>query len=136
MYVRAAVEALPPELEGIADRVSVVLPWGSLLRAVALPEPALLGAIRGLCQPGAELAVVLAIDPVRDRAELDRLGLALGETVDWRARLAEPYAAAGFELRTGRALDRGGLLAWPSTWAKRLAHGQPRAAVELRARAF
>ena len=38
VYVRAAAEALPAELAGIADRVTVVLPWGSLLSAVALPS--------------------------------------------------------------------------------------------------
>ena len=32
LFVRAAVEALPPELTGIADDVTVVLPWGSLRR--------------------------------------------------------------------------------------------------------
>jgi hypothetical protein len=36
--VRAAVEDLPPALAGVADQVSVVLPWGSLLAAVALPS--------------------------------------------------------------------------------------------------
>jgi hypothetical protein len=41
LYVRAAMEDLPAELAGAADRVTVVLPWGSLLAAVARPDPEL-----------------------------------------------------------------------------------------------
>ena len=35
----------------------MVLPWGSLLAAVALPRPEVLRGIRALCQPGARLTV-------------------------------------------------------------------------------
>jgi tRNA G46 methylase TrmB len=35
VYVRAAAESLPSELTVVADRVKVILPWGSLLAAVA-----------------------------------------------------------------------------------------------------
>ena len=69
LYVRAAVVVLPPELMGAADRVTVVLPWGSLLAAVARPCVPVMQGIRGLCQPGAGLTVVVGIDPTRDGGE-------------------------------------------------------------------
>ena len=53
-YVRASIESLPAELGGIADRVTVVLPWGSLLAAVALPSLPALRNLRAVCQPGAD----------------------------------------------------------------------------------
>jgi len=126
VYVRAAVEELPAELTGVADRVSVVLPWGSLLAAVTRPEPNVLHGLRALCQPGARLAVLLGIDAARDRAELVRLGLASLGDVPLAATLAEPYARAGFRLEGVRSVSRDSLAAWPSTWARRLSQASGR----------
>src|SRR5437867_2289307 len=74
LYVRASVEDLPLELAGTADRVTVVLPWGSLLAAVAGPRVPALAGIRMLCQPEASLSVVLSVAE-RDRREARRLGV-------------------------------------------------------------
>ena len=106
--------------------MSVVLPWGSLLAAVARPSPAALRGIRALCQPGASLTIVLGFDPVRDRAELSRLGLASLPEAPLASRIAEGYAAAGFALESVRPLVHDELARWPSTWARRLAHAQGR----------
>src|SRR5579885_886506 len=51
MFVRAAVEALPEELTAI-DEVHVLMPWGSLLRALVLPDLAVLRSVAGRCTPG------------------------------------------------------------------------------------
>lgn len=50
---RLALEAAPGELVGLADALTVLLLWGSLLRAVALPDAAALRALRALCRPRA-----------------------------------------------------------------------------------
>jgi 16S rRNA (adenine(1408)-N(1))-methyltransferase len=133
LYVRAAVESLPVELAGIADQVTVVLPWGSLLAAIALPRPEVLRGIGALCQPGARLTVVLGSDPARDRAELQRLGISSLQPEGLASRLALGYGEAGWTLETVRALEPSGLARWPSTWTSRLARGDGRAFVELEA---
>jgi 16S rRNA (adenine(1408)-N(1))-methyltransferase len=133
LYVRAAVEALPPELGGTADRLLVVLPWGSLLAAVARPSVPLLRALRALGRPGARLTVVLGPDPVRDQAELRRLGLGDLDATVRGARFAADYADAGWALRGVQALDAPALSAYPSTWAAQLARGRGRHFIELAA---
>lgn len=133
-YVRAAVEDLPPELTGIADRVTVILPWGSLLAAVARPVVPLLCGIRALCQPDATLTVVLGVDPVRDHAELERLELPALDSRHFLGALAEGYAAAGFRIGCVRAIAPAELARWPSTWARRLALGGARSAIQIEAR--
>jgi hypothetical protein len=133
IYVRASVDVLLPELAGVADRVTVVLPWGSLLAAVARPSVPALAGIRMLCQPEASLSVVLSVAD-RDLHEGRRLGLPPldgGHLQD----LAMGYAAAGFTVTSVRQLDFDQLAAWPSTWARRLAHGQPRPVFQVDARA-
>ena len=134
-YVRAAVEELPPELADAADQVTVILPWGSLLAAVARPRAPLLGGIRGLCRPGAALTVVLSLDVVRDGAEVARLGLPRLDLGHLTATLGAGYADTGFALTRIIPLTAEGLARWPSTWAKRLAHGRARTTVQIEARA-
>lgn len=113
-----------------------MLPWGSLLAAVARPDPTLLANMRALSEPGGRLTVVLGPDPVRDRAELQRLGLELPEdAVGWLVRLADAYASAGWRLLEARSLGRDEIERWPSSWARRLVHGTPRRFVELHAQA-
>jgi 16S rRNA (adenine(1408)-N(1))-methyltransferase len=131
LFVRAAIENLPPELTGLADQVSVVLPWGSLLAAVARPSVSLIGSIRGLCQPDAQLTVIFGIDPNHDRSEIERLGLARIGCDDFGGQLASGYGDAGFCIDSLRTLHAEELARWPSTWAKRLARGPSRSIWKL-----
>jgi 16S rRNA (adenine(1408)-N(1))-methyltransferase len=135
LYVRAAVERLPSALAGVADRVSVVLPWGSLLAAVAGRSAAVLQGVRALCQSGARLTVVLGLDPARDRAEILRLGLPPLTDARFGDDLGVGYAAAGFSLISVRPMGRDQLARLPSTWARRLAHGGDRSLLRIEARA-
>ena len=135
LYVRAAVEALPCELSNVADRITVVLPWGSLLATVAQPSETRLRAVRGLCQPGARLSVVLAVDDGRDRAEIRRLGLPALDRSHLEGPLATGYAAAGFAVARARRLGVDELHRWPSTWARRLGHARERSVLAIEARA-
>jgi 16S rRNA (adenine(1408)-N(1))-methyltransferase len=134
-YVRAAAEALPPELEGIADRLTVVLPWGSLLAAVALPSVQVLRGLRRICQPGALVTVVLGSDPSRDQAELRRLGLPPLEVDDLAARITPGYEEAGLRIERVRAMSAEEVAGFPTTWVRRLAFGGTRSFVQLSVRA-
>jgi 16S rRNA (adenine(1408)-N(1))-methyltransferase len=134
-YVRASVEALPAELAGLADRLTVVLPWGSLLSAVALPSVPALRNLRAACQPGARLSVVLGSDPARDQAELRRLGLPPLAADGLADRVEAGYAAAGLRVERVRALAVSEVAALPTTWARRLSFGDGRSFVQLEARA-
>jgi 16S rRNA (adenine(1408)-N(1))-methyltransferase len=126
VYVRAAVESLPSELAGIADRVTVILPWGSLLAGVAGPAVDVLLGIRTLCQTRATLTVLLGVDADRDRAEAARLALPSLDERHLRGPLAAAYAAAGLPVTSVRPVGPDDLARWPSTWARRLAFGRTR----------
>src|SRR5262249_32129632 len=119
---------------GVANEVHVHFPWGSLLKAVATGDVTLLENVRRICADEALLEVVIGIDPVRDKSELERLGvqpLTL-EVVD--TVLVPNYAAAGFEI-----IERGIIVAseWPeleTSWAKRLQGNEQRPITYLIAR--
>jgi 16S rRNA (adenine(1408)-N(1))-methyltransferase len=135
LFVQAAVEDLPAELDGVADELHVHFPWSSLLRAVATGELVVLQNLRRICAAGALLEVVIGLDPVRDQSEIERLGLASLSLEFVDQTLVPRYAAAGFEIT-----ERGIIAAseWPefnTSWAKRLQQNDQRPITYLLARA-
>ena len=117
LFVVASAEALPPELRGIADLVTVNLPWGSLLRGALALDPVTADGIAALVRPGGRVELLLAPSP-RDR-------LAAG--VDVRARLdaglAHDWRALGLRLETAREATPADLAGRRTTWARRLRLG-------------
>lgn len=81
----------------------MLLPWGSLLRAVAGDDEASLRRLRGLCAPGTQVEIVVGDD-----------GLPSPDG------LPERYREAGFEVSAER-LAAAEVADLGTTWAKRLA---------------
>jgi len=100
IFLQAALETLPGELAGIATALTVNYPWGSLLRAVALPDPALLDRLAALAAPGATLDIVVNMQPLRDAPYAERVGLGSAALAHDHACLAAAYAGAGFAIRS------------------------------------
>src|SRR5262249_2192476 len=98
LFVQAAVEELPRELEGVADEVHVHFPWGSLLRAVARGDEIVLRNLRRICADDAWLEIVIGLDPERDSSEVERLGLPPLSAQFLKEVLEPRYRAAGFEV--------------------------------------
>jgi 16S rRNA (adenine(1408)-N(1))-methyltransferase len=135
LFIQSAIEDLPEELNGVANEVHVHFPWGSLLRGVATGDVALLCNLRRLCAEDAFVEVVIGIDPVRDKSELERLGVQplTIEVID--SVLVANYMSAGFEI-----FERGIIAAsqWPAletSWARRLQGNEQRPISYLIARA-
>jgi len=136
LFIQSAVEDLPPELDGVADELHVHFPWGSLLRAIATGDAAVLENLRRICSAGALLEVVIGLDPERDQSEIERLSLTPLSLEFIDNELIPKYAAAGFE-----TIERGILSAseWPelnTSWSKRLQGNEHRTITYLIARAM
>jgi 16S rRNA (adenine(1408)-N(1))-methyltransferase len=98
LFLQASLENLDGALDGLADRVTVNYPWGSLLRAVALPDAALLKRLAALAKPGAVVDIRVNMQPLRDAQNAARLGLAQAAILAAPDRLKALYAAAGLSL--------------------------------------
>jgi 16S rRNA (adenine(1408)-N(1))-methyltransferase len=132
---RLALADAPGELAGLADSLTVLLPWGSLLEAVAVPDAGALTALRGLCKTRAELRVLFGYGPRTDGAAIRAHALPPLDDPATLGLLEGAYRAGGFAVTT-RFVDRAEVRALPTTWAKRLAYsGNERRFVELAGRA-
>jgi 16S rRNA (adenine(1408)-N(1))-methyltransferase len=124
LFVRAAAEALPAELHGIADEVHVLLPWGRLLEGVVLADEEVLGGLAALGRPGARVDVTLngeiweASMPVR----YEQLPVPTPQYVT--EVVAPGFARVGIELGPARYLSAEEAKGMPTTWARKLGHGR------------
>ena len=95
MFVQAALETLSAEFDAVADEITVNYPWGSLLRAVASPEPRALSRLAAIAKRGALVEITINIHPLRDAAYAARLGLPDALLMADREAFATAYARAG-----------------------------------------
>jgi 16S rRNA (adenine(1408)-N(1))-methyltransferase len=115
LFIAAAAESLPRGLHAVVERVTVNLPWGSLLRgALALDEAAAAG-IACLVAPGGTVELLVA--------PADRDRLAGDVSVERRLEggcLVDDWRRHGLCLTEARPATSAELAATPTTWAKRL----------------
>jgi 16S rRNA (adenine(1408)-N(1))-methyltransferase len=121
VFVVAAAERPPAELAGIAAEVTILFPWGSLLRgALALDDAC--DAARGiacLIAPGGIVRTLVSIDP-RDRLSVPVLEAADATDLDAR------WARHGLTLTAFEPAGQAEIHASGSSWARRLAAGRDR----------
>jgi 16S rRNA (adenine(1408)-N(1))-methyltransferase len=122
VFVQASLETMPAALAGLAGQITVNYPWGSLLKAVAMPDPALLTNLAGLAKPGAPLDVLINMQPLRDVEHAERLGLAGAALTGDLQALKAVYGAAGWRITAIE--DVTGTLVHPTRWGNRLHHAK------------
>lgn len=129
LFIQAAVEALPEELDGVADEVHIHFPWGSLLKGVATGDETILKNIHRICAPDAVLEVIIGVDHVRDATELRRLGIDDLSEEFIATALSTQYQECGFEILEIGSYGAGN---WPdicTSWAQRLRTNENRSIV-------
>jgi hypothetical protein len=122
-------------LDGTADELHVHFPWGSLLRAMVLGEPSVLGNLRRVCGPQALLELVIGFDPQRDRAEWERLGLPPLTACYIDSILVPKYERSGFEIKERGVLGAAEWAQLRTSWTKRLSGNTNRSVMYLVAQA-
>jgi 16S rRNA (adenine(1408)-N(1))-methyltransferase len=132
LCIAEPAETLANDLGAIANRVTVILPWGSLLRAVALPDIPFLSVLRRLCASDATVEIVFSYDERRDAGQQHRLGFTSLEESHVRTILSEAYERAGFRVTSIEAICQSDLRSYETTWATRLGFGRPREIWRLR----
>ena len=135
LFLEAAVESLPYELDGTASEVQVNFPWGSLLRGVATGDQLVLGNLRRMCKVDALLNVMIGLDFERDRSEIVRLGLLELDANYISTVLVKAYTNAGFDLVETQNIVPSNRPEFQTSWAKRLRMSCHRSFIRIVAKA-
>lgn len=115
---------LPADLDGIARRISINFPWGSLLEALLEGDTRLIKGLHRVSQSETLLEIRL------NGGALAQYGL---DADAGAARVGEILAHAGWRCGTPTQLSARQLKDLPSSWAHRLAFGPHAWALGLRA---
>ncbi len=116
LFVVAAAEAPPPELACLADEVTIVLPWGSLLAGVLGRDERVMAGVAALVAPGGRVRALVSTTAC-DGPDLPALD------ADLAAAIADAWVGHGLSLEAFRPATAEELAATPSTWARRLRLG-------------
>lgn len=124
LFIAATVEALPAALDGLAGRIYVHFPWGSLLRGLLLADPAILTPIARAAAPSARLDIYLNTTAFLERVPGELRELPTPTPEYCRVVMAPAYAALGITLVECAPLGRRELARLDSTWARRIAQAR------------
>jgi 16S rRNA (adenine(1408)-N(1))-methyltransferase len=135
LFVQAAIESLPEEINSSADEIHIHFPWGSLLRAVVLGDENALSGLHRICAPECLLEIVIGIDEERDKSEIERLQLPQLSSDYLKNILIPKYKAAGFDILETDFLTSSEWSSLETSWARKLQGNDSRKVVYLIARA-
>jgi predicted RNA methylase len=122
LFVIANVNAMPAELQGLAHRVTINFPWGSLLQGLLTADSGLMPGLHAVTQPGASVEVRL------NSSALAEVNCTLAEGGDL---VREVLQTAPFQVKKYHRLRKAELQGVPTDWAQRLAHGRDPHAIHL-----
>jgi 16S rRNA (adenine(1408)-N(1))-methyltransferase len=131
LFVQAAVENLPEELNETADEIHIHFPWGSLLRAVVAGDETVLQSLRRICALECFVEIVIGIDEERDKSEIERLELPKLSLNYLEDALIPKYETAGFEILEKGILSTYDWSKLETSWARKLQAGENRQVIYL-----
>ena len=126
LYIITSVENMGAELDGLADKVYINFPWGSLLEAVVKDMPLLLGKIALLGKRDSEYNFTFAYSTIHEPAEIEKRSLPILNDEYLKSRLSEIYKKAGLSIETCTNLKTQDINKFGTLWAKKLFLGKSR----------
>jgi 16S rRNA (adenine(1408)-N(1))-methyltransferase len=118
-FAVASAERPPDELCGRAQDLSILFPWGSLLRGTLALDATAATGIAGLLGPAGRVAALISVTD-RDAATADVLVLAAGDAEP----IARRWASLGLTLAAFEPATIDDIRASGSTWGRRLLAGR------------
>jgi len=125
LFLICPAGALPGELFGRASMITINFPWGSLLRGLLEPDPALFSGLAAVARLGTRLELRV------NSGGLQESGLTLEAAC---GQIASALTHSGYEVCSSSLLGSRELRACGTTWAKRLAFGRDPHALQICAR--
>ena len=122
LFIIASAQALPSELNGLASRVSINFPWGSLLESLLNNDADLIDGLSAISSPQVSLEIYLNGEALRTAGWTLEAGI---------KQIEGNLNASGWISKSRACLDANALRSFSSTWAKRLAFGRDPRAVHL-----
>ena len=125
LFLIASAQDLPHELNGLVSHITINFPWGSLLQSLLAGDASLLNGLSSIARQDACIEIFLNGGAMAENGvDLESGAIRIQQNL-WDAgwRSAGPYA-----------IPISALQKYPTTWARRLAHGRDPRVMALRGR--
>jgi 16S rRNA (adenine(1408)-N(1))-methyltransferase len=113
LFVIASAQALPYELNGLVSHISINFPWGSLLESLLENDTSLMSGLESIAGFNTSMEIRLNSGALAEA----------GTTLEHGAqKIYVTLTHAGWSVDFRKPVDA--LRTFPTTWARRLAHGR------------
>ena len=130
-FCLGSIELLPKELINTANKVFILLPWGTLLKNVVLPSRENAKKLCSLLKTGGELEIIFGYYQEFEPSEIERLELP-PLSKDYIENVIIPNLCAnGFEYVSLQQIKKTDLKKIETTWSKKLSFGKIREIFKL-----
>ncbi|AMP20596.1 hypothetical protein AZF37_04890 [endosymbiont 'TC1' of Trimyema compressum] len=120
LYCVAAIESIPEELADIGDKITVNLPWGSLLEGIVKGENFILNAIVKMAKKNCSFRAVFSYTELHESGEIERRTLPELSTSYIENTLIPYYNNAGIIITEIKLFSNEDLRKLNTLWAKKL----------------
>ena len=133
LFVVGSLEILPTELNYAADRLFIILPWGTLLQTIVNVSEVGVKTIASLLKPEANLEIIFGYDQRLEPSEFKRLDLPSEINEDLiKDVIAPAFLNYGkLTLTSTETLAKTDLENFESSWSKKIAFGNERPIFKL-----
>lgn len=126
IYIISSIENMNDQLNGLADKIFINFPWGSLLEVIVKDLPELLSKISSLGKSGAEYIFTFAYSSIHEPTEIEKRQLPLISTEYLLSELKRIYNMAGLEIINCINISHNEIKDFGTLWAKKLFLGKSR----------
>ena len=123
LFVIASAQSLPAELNGFISHLSINFPWGSLLESLLTGDSKLMRGLESVSHSAT------SIDLYLNGGALAEAGTPLETGAE---KIYDNLIRSGWELTRPVLMNGSVLKSFPTSWARRLAHGRDPRAILLR----
>ena len=122
LFVIASAQNMPCELNGLVSHITINFPWGSLLESLLHGDVNLMCGLAAIARPNTTTDIRL------NGGALAEAGTTLERgTVDIYTNMLK----AGWQLKDPVLMNNCALQKYPTTWARRIAHGRDPRAMQM-----
>lgn len=126
LFVIGSIEIYPEVLFGSANKMLIILPWGTLLQSIVnLDESALINIDKTLDSNGT-LEIIFGYSQDAEPTEVKRLGLDKLDINYINSTIIPKFIELGYKIDSVEELTKEQLDKFETTWSKKLRFGQDR----------
>lgn len=126
ILLKSSIENFDPKISSIFDQISVILPWGNLLKYVVIVDQDFFIKIASWMKPSSKLQIIFGFNEELEEKETKRLSLTELTEKEVEFIKEKYHNLKDFKLEIFEEINNKDLKQFETTWAKKLTFGANR----------